>query len=429
MLDQRFVRENLEVVRQAIADKNEKMDLDDFIALDERRRALLRDSEGLKQQRNTVSEEIAQMKRNKEDATATIEAMRAVSAKIKQLDADLAEVQEKLHDLLIRIPNIPHESVPVGKDESDNEEVRRWGTTQEVDFERKPHWDLGEQLDIIDFQRAGKISGSNFVLFKGLGAKLQRAMIQFMLDLHIEKHGYTEIAPPYLVNRTSMFGTGQLPKMEEDMYRTDLDDLFLIPTAEVPVTNMHRDEIIPGEDLPVYYTAYSPCFRREAGSYGRDTRGLMRVHQFDKVEMVKFVRPETSYDELETLVNDSEEVLQMLHIPYRVLTLATGDLSFAAAKCYDLEAWSPGVARWLEVSSCSNFVDFQARRAHIRYRTKEGKARFVHTLNGSGMGMARTMIAVIEHYQTAEGKIRVPEALQPYMGGLKEIGAAGDGKL
>ncbi|MEE2995217.1 MAG: serine--tRNA ligase [Gemmatimonadota bacterium] len=428
MLDQRFVRENLEVVRQAIADKNEKMDLDDFIALDERRRALLRDSEGLKQQRNTVSEEIAQMKRNKEDATATIEAMRAVSAKIKQLDADLAEVQEKLHDLLIRIPNIPHESVPVGKDESDNEEVRRWGTTQEVDFERKPHWDLGEQLDIIDFQRAGKISGSNFVLFKGLGAKLQRAMIQFMLDLHIEKHGYTEIAPPYLVNRTSMFGTGQLPKMEEDMYRTDLDDLFLIPTAEVPVTNMHRDEIIPGEDLPVYYTAYSPCFRREAGSYGRDTRGLMRVHQFDKVEMVKFVRPETSYDELETLVNDSEEVLQILNIPYRVLTLATGDLSFAAAKCYDLEAWSPGVARWLEVSSCSNFVDFQARRAHIRYRTKEGKARFVHTLNGSGMGMARTMIAVIEHYQTAEGKIRVPEVLQPYMGGLKEIGAAGGGK-
>jgi seryl-tRNA synthetase len=428
MLDQRFVRENLEVVRQAIADKNEKMDLDDFIALDERRRALLRDSEGLKQQRNTVSEEIAQMKRNKEDATATIEAMRAVSAKIKQLAADLAEVQEKLHDLLIRIPNIPHESVPVGKDESDNEEVRRWGTTQEVDFERKPHWDLGEQLDIIDFQRAGKISGSNFVLFKGLGAKLQRAMIQFMLDLHIEKHGYTEIAPPYLVNRASMFGTGQLPKMEEDMYRTDLDDLFLIPTAEVPVTNMHRDEIIPGEDLPVYYTAYSPCFRREAGSYGRDTRGLMRVHQFDKVEMVKFVRPETSYDELETLVNDSEEVLQILNIPYRVLTLATGDLSFAAAKCYDLEAWSPGVARWLEVSSCSNFVDFQARRAHIRYRTKEGKARFVHTLNGSGMGMARTMIAVIEHYQTAEGKIRVPEVLQPYMGGLKEIGAAGGGK-
>lgn len=428
MLDQRFVRENLEVVRQAIADKNEKMDLDDFIALDERRRALLRDSEGLKQQRNTVSEEIAQMKRNKEDATATIEAMRAVSAKIKQLDADLAEVQEKLHDLLIRIPNIPHESVPVGKNESDNEEVRRWGTTQEVDFERKPHWDLGEQLDIIDFQRAGKISGSNFVLFKGLGAKLQRAMIQFMLDLHIEKHGYTEIAPPYLVNRTSMFGTGQLPKMEEDMYRTDLDDLFLIPTAEVPVTNMHRDEIIPGEDLPVYYTAYSPCFRREAGSYGRDTRGLMRVHQFDKVEMVKFVRPETSYDELETLVNDSEEVLQILNIPYRVLTLATGDLSFAAAKCYDLEAWSPGVARWLEVSSCSNFVDFQARRAHIRYRSKEGKARFVHTLNGSGMGMARTMIAVIEHYQTAEGKIRVPEVLQPYMGGLKEIGAAGGGK-
>ena len=422
MLDQKFVRENLEVVRKAIADKNEKINMDDFITFDERRRALLRDSEGRKQQRNTVSEEIAQMKRNKEDATAKIEAMRSVSAEIKQLDADLTEVQEKLHDLLIRIPNIPHESVPVGKDESANEEVRRWGTIQEFDFEPKAHWDLGEQLDIIDFQRAGKISGSNFVLFKGQGARLQRAMVQFMLDLHIEKHGYTEVSPPFVVNRDSMFGTGQLPKMEEDMYRTDLDDLFLIPTAEVPVTNMHRDEIISEEDLPVYYTAYSPCFRREAGSYGRETRGLIRLHQFDKVEMVKFVRPETSYDELETLVNDSADVLQLLNIPYRVLTLATGDLSFAAAKCYDLEAWSPGVARWLEVSSCSNFVDFQARRANIRYRTKAGKAQFVHTLNGSGMGMARTMIAVIEHYQTADGKIRVPEVLQPYMGGLKVIG-------
>jgi seryl-tRNA synthetase len=422
MLDQKFVRENLEVVRKAIADKNEKINMDDFITFDERRRALLRDSEGRKQQRNTVSEEIAQMKRNKEDATAKIEAMRSVSAEIKQLDADLTEVQEKLHDLLIRIPNIPHESVPVGKDESANQEVRRWGTIQEFDFEPKAHWDLGEQLDIIDFQRAGKISGSNFVLFKGQGARLQRAMVQFMLDLHIEKHGYTEVSPPFVVNRDSMFGTGQLPKMEEDMYRTDLDDLFLIPTAEVPVTNMHRDEIISEEDLPVYYTAYSPCFRREAGSYGRETRGLIRLHQFDKVEMVKFVRPETSYDELETLVNDSADVLQLLNIPYRVLTLATGDLSFAAAKCYDLEAWSPGVARWLEVSSCSNFVDFQARRANIRYRTKAGKAQFVHTLNGSGMGMARTMIAVIEHYQTADGKIRIPEVLQPYMGGLKVIG-------
>lgn len=422
MLDQRYVRENLEVVRQAIANKNEKVDLDEFITLDERRRTLLRESEGLKQQRNTVSEDIAQMKRNKEDATSAIEAMREVSAKIKQFDAELAEVHERLHDLLVRIPNIPHESVPIGKDESANEEVRRWGETQEVDFERKPHWDLAEELDILDFQRAGKITGSNFVLFKGQGARLQRAMIQFMLDLHIEKHGYTEINPPFVVNRASMFGTGQLPKMEEDMYRTDPDDMFLIPTSEVPVTNMHRDEIIPEEDMPVYYTAYSPCFRREAGSYGRETRGLIRVHQFDKVEMVKFVRPETSYDELETLVNDSEEVLQLLNIPYRVLTLATGDLSFAAAKCYDLEAWSPGVDRWLEVSSCSNFVDFQARRANIRYRTEEGKARFVHTLNGSGMGMARTMIAVIEHYQTAEGKIRVPEVLQPYMGGLKVIG-------
>ncbi|MCY4545031.1 MAG: serine--tRNA ligase, partial [Gemmatimonadetes bacterium] len=289
-------------------------------------------------------------------------------------------------------------------------------------FERKAHWDIGEALDIIDFQRAGKISGSHFVLFKGEGARLQRALIQFMLDLHIRKHGYTEIIPPYIVNRQSMFGTGQLPKMEEDMYRTDMDDLFLIPTAEVPVTNMHRDEILPEDDLPIRYTAYSPCFRREAGSYGRETRGLIRVHQFDKVEMVKFVRPESSYDELETLVNDAEAVLQLLNIPYRVVALCTGELSFAAAKCYDLEAWAPGVNRWLEVSSCSNFEDFQARRSGIRYRDRAGKSRFVHTLNGSGMGMARTLIAVIEHYQTARGSIRIPEVLVPYMGGLKEIG-------
>ncbi len=422
MLDQRFVRNNPETVKQAVANKNERVDVDRFIDLDARRRELLQTSESLKQQRNTVSDEIARMKRGGEDASGRIEAMREVSSRIREIDGDLSEIQDRSQDILVRLPNIPHPSVPVGADESANAEVRRWGATPAVEFERKAHWDIGEALDIIDFQRAGKISGSHFVLFKGEGARLQRALIQFMLDLHIQKHGYTEIIPPYIVNRQSMFGTGQLPKMEEDMYRTDMDDLFLIPTAEVPVTNMHRDEILAEEDLPIYYTAYSPCFRREAGSYGRETRGLIRVHQFDKVEMVKFVRPETSYDELETLVNDAEEVLQLLNIPYRVVVLCTGDLSFAAAKCYDLEAWAPGVNRWLEVSSCSNFEDFQARRSGIRYRNKAGKSQFVHTLNGSGMGMARTLIAVLEHYQTERGSIRIPEVLVPYMGGLKEIG-------
>ncbi len=422
MLDQRFVRNNPETVKQAVANKNERVDVDRFIDLDARRRELLQTSESLKQQRNTVSDEIARMKRGGEDASGRIEAMREVSSRIREIDGDLSEIQDRSQDILVRLPNIPHPSVPVGADESANAEVRRWGATPEVEFERKAHWDIVEALDIIDFQRAGKISGSHFVLFKGEGARLQRALIQFMLDLHIQKHGYTEIIPPYIVNRQSMFGTGQLPKMEEDMYRTDMDDLFLIPTAEVPVTNMHRDEILAEEDLPIYYTAYSPCFRREAGSYGRETRGLIRVHQFDKVEMVKFVRPETSYDELETLVNDAEEVLQLLNIPYRVVVLCTGDLSFAAAKCYDLEAWAPGVNRWLEVSSCSNFEDFQARRSGIRYRNKAGKSQFVHTLNGSGMGMARTLIAVLEHYQTERGSIRIPEVLVPYMGGLKEIG-------
>lgn len=422
MLDQRFVRQYPDAVRQAAANKNERVDVDRFLDLDERRREQLQTVESLKQRRNTVSDEIARMKRDGEDASERIAEMREVSTRIKGIDADLAGLQDSLQAILERLPNIPHSSVPVGADESANVEVRRWGNTPEVEFERKAHWDIGEALDIIDFQRAGKISGSHFVLFKGEGARLQRALIQFMLDLHIRKHGYTEIIPPYIVNRQSMFGTGQLPKMEEDMYRTDMDDLFLIPTAEVPVTNMHRDEILPEDDLPIRYTAYSPCFRREAGSYGRETRGLIRVHQFDKVEMVKFVRPESSYDELETLVNDAEAVLQLLNIPYRVVALCTGELSFAAAKCYDLEAWAPGVNRWLEVSSCSNFEDFQARRSGIRYRDRAGKSRFVHTLNGSGMGMARTLIAVIEHYQTARGSIRIPEVLVPYMGGLKEIG-------
>ena len=420
MLDLRFVRANPDIVREAIANKHERVEFDTYTTLDERRRALLKEAETLKNQRNTVSGEIAQLKREKQNATEKIGAMRGVSLRIKELDGDLSTVEADIQEILRRIPNIPHESVPIG-DESDNEEIRRWGETPEADFERKPHWEIGEALGILDFQRPGKITGSNYMLFTGSGARLERALIQFMLDLHTEKHGYTEVSPPFVVNRDSMFGTGQLPKMEDDMYRINEGDLFLIPTAEVPVTNIHRDEIIPEEELPVRYTAYSPCFRREAGSYGRDTRGLTRLHQFDKVEMVKFVHPDLSYDELETLVGDAEEVLQLLNLPYRVLNLASGDLSFAAAKCYDLEAWAPGIERWQEVSSCSNFDDFQARRADIRFRAKSGKSQLVHTLNGSGLGLPRTLICIIEQYQTAEGKLRIPDVLLPYMGGVKII--------
>ncbi len=420
MLDLRFVRAKPDVVREAIANKNERVEFDAYTTLDERRRALLKEAETLKNQRNVVSGEIAQLKRDKQDATEKIGAMRAVSSRIKELDGDLSAVEADIQNILRRIPNIPHESVPIG-DESDNEVIRQWGETPEADFERKPHWEIGEALGILDFQRPGKITGSNYTLFKGSGARLERALIQFMLDLHTDKHGYTEISPPFVVNRDSMFGTGQLPKMEDDMYRINEDDLFLIPTAEVPVTNIHRDEIIPEEELPIRYTAYSPCFRREAGSYGRDTRGLTRLHQFDKVEMVKFVHPDVSYDELETLVQDAEEVLQLLNLPYRVLNLASGDLSFSAAKCYDLEAWAPGIERWQEVSSCSNFDDFQARRADIRFRAKSGKSQLVHTLNGSGLGLPRTLICIIERYQTADGKVRIPDVLLPYMGGITII--------
>lgn len=421
MLDLKFVRSNPDIVQEAIKNKNERLDFSTYTDRDQRRRDLLKEVEGLKNQRNTESQAIAELKRNQDDAGARITAMREVSSQIKTLDTELSEIEGDIQEILTRIPNIPHESVPVGLDESSNEEVRRWGETAPIDFQRKPHWEIGEALDILDFQRPGKITGSNFMIYKGAGARLERAIIQFMLDLHTQKHGYTEISPPFVVNRDSMFGTGQIPKMEDDMYRIDEDDLFLIPTAEVPLTNIHRGEILVEEELPIRYTAYTPCFRREAGSYGRDTRGLTRLHQFDKVEMVKFTHPDTSYEELESLVRDAEEVLQLLGIPYRVLNLATGDLSFSAAKCYDLEAWAPGIERWQEVSSCSNFVDFQARRSEIRFRTKSGKSQLVHTLNGSGLALPRTLIAVIEHYQTAEGTIRVPEVLQPYMGGLKVI--------
>jgi seryl-tRNA synthetase len=422
MLDPKFVRGNLDRVRAAIKAKGEKVDLDAYIALDKERLALLTEVDALKAERNRVSEEIAREVKAGDDSTAKIEKMRAVSKRIKEYDDKMKDLETELEASILWMPNIPHPSVPIGRSEEDNKIVRTWGEKPTFDFEPLMHWDIAEALDIVDFKRATTVSASNFVIFKGAGARLVRAIINFMLDLHTRKHGYKEIWPPSLVNRASMTGTGQLPKLAEDMYHCEVDDLFLIPTAEVPVTNMHRDEILDGADLPVYYTAYTPCFRREAGSYGKDTRGLNRVHQFDKVEMVKFVAPETSYDELEKLVGDAEEVLQAFGLHYRVNMLCTGELSFSASKCYDLEAWSPAQKKWLEVSSCSNFEDFQARRMGVRYRPAQGeKARLVHTLNGSGIALPRTIIAILETYQTKDGKVRVPNALVPYMDGIEVI--------
>lgn len=416
MLDLHFIREHPDQVRKALRDRGDKTDLDQLLTFDKKRRSIIQEADALKAERNRVSDEIAQWKKAGKDILDKINAMREVSEKIKALDDFLREIEKEIHSILIRIPNIPHASVPVG-DASANRVIREWGEKPSFDFTPKAHWDIGPSLGIIDFERASLLSGSNFVVFKGPGAKLVRGLINFMLDLHVNKHGYTEVWVPAVVKREMMFGTGQLPKLEEDMYSLEKDDLFLIPTAEVPVTNLHREEILNGDALPIYYTAYTPCFRREAGSYGADTRGLIRVHQFDKVEMVKFVLPETSYEELERLLQNAEEVLQLLEIPYRVVCLATGDLSFSAAKCYDIEAWAPGIGRWLEVSSCSNFEDFQARRMNIRFRRKKGeKPEFVHTLNGSGLALPRTLIALLENFQTDEGTVVIPEALRPYVG-------------
>ncbi len=417
MLDLRFIRENPEIVRQAIKNKNVEIDLNPLLELDKKRREIIKEADRLKENRNRVSEKIGILKKRGETAESAISEMRKVSEKIKELDKTLREVEEEIGEIQIRIPNIPHPSVPVGPDSTYNKIVKEWGEIPEFDFKVSLHWEIGPELGILDFERGSRLSGSNFVSFAGIGARLERALINFMLDLHVEKHGYKEVWVPAVVKREMMFGTGQLPKLEEDMYVVEKDDLFLIPTAEVPVTNLHREEILNGEMLPIKYTAYTPCFRREAGSYGADTRGLMRIHQFDKVEMVKFVKPETSYDELEFLLKDAEEVLQLLEIPYRVALLATGDLSFAAAKCYDIEAYAPGIDKWLEVSSCSNFEDFQARRMNLRFRRKKGaKPEYVHTLNGSGVALPRTLIAIIENYQTDEGTIVVPEVLRKYVG-------------
>ena len=417
MLDLRFIRENPAIVEQAIKNKNVEIDLNRLLKLDKKRREIIKEADRLKENRNRVSEEIGKLKKRGETAESVISEMRKVSEKIKELDKTLREVEEEIWEIQIRIPNVPHPSVPIGSDSSYNKIVKEWGEIPEFDFEVKPHWEIGSELGIIDFERGSRLSGSNFVSFAGIGARLERALINFMLDLHVEKHGYKEVWVPAVVKREMMFGTGQLPKLEEDMYVIEKDDLFLIPTAEVPVTNLHREEILSGDILPLKYTAYTPCFRREAGSYGADTRGLMRIHQFDKVEMVKFVKPETSYDELESLLKDAEEVLQLLEIPYRVALLATGDLSFAAAKCYDIEAYAPGIDKWLEVSSCSNFEDFQARRMNLRFRREKGaKPEYVHTLNGSGIALPRTVIAIIENYQTDEGTILVPKVLRKYLG-------------
>ena len=422
MLDAKFIRKDPEAVRAGLAKRNTKVNLDLFLSLDEKRREIIRKAEQLKNKRNTVSQEIARRKKEKKDTDAIIAEMQQVSRDIRSMDEEARETEEQLNNILLTLPNLPHESVPVGKDDSDNEEVRRWGTPTQFSFEPKAHWDLGEDLGILDFGTAAKVTGARFTFYKGLGTRLERSLFTFMMDLHSMKHGYTEIFPPFMVNRRSMIGTGQLPKFEEDAFKVEGTDYYLIPTAEVPVTNMHREQILDGAQLPIRYCAYSACFRSEAGAAGRDTRGLIRQHQFNKVELVKFVKPETSYDELESLTNDAEDVLKELGLPYRVVNLCSGDLGFSSAKTYDLEVWLPSYQRYVEISSCSNFEDFQARRADIKFRDgAKGKPQYVHTLNGSGVAVGRTVAAILENYQQEDGSVIIPERLRPYMGGIDRI--------
>ncbi|EBF5121058.1 serine--tRNA ligase [Listeria monocytogenes] len=423
MLDVKLLRNNFDEVKQKLQNRGEDLgEFEKFGELDKRRRTLIVETEALKSQRNEVSQEIAKLKREKQDADAKIEEMRVVGDRIKTLDIELREIDEKLDMILMSIPNIPHESTPVGESEDDNVEIRKWGEVREFDFEPKAHWDLGTDLDILDFENAAKVTGSRFVFYKKLGARLERALINFMMDLHSNEHGYEEMLPPYMVNRASMTGTGQLPKFEEDAFLIEAEDYFLIPTAEVPVTNYHRKDILKAEDLPRKYTAFSACFRSEAGSAGRDTRGLIRQHQFNKVELVQFVKPEDSYAALEKLTGNAEEVLRRLELPYRVLSMCTADLGFTAAKKYDLEVWIPSYNSYREISSCSNFESFQARRANIRFRREPGsKPEYVHTLNGSGLALGRTVAAILENYQDADGSVRIPKVLQGYMGGIEKI--------
>jgi seryl-tRNA synthetase len=416
MLDARFVRENIDMIKTALEKRNYEIDLSEFLSIEAERLKLLKESEELRNKRNVVSEEIGKLKRQKQNTDALVAEMKGVSDRIKEIDDMLRGIEEKTELFLLNIPNIPHESVPAGKDETGNVEIRKWCQLRQFDFEPLNHWDIAETLGIIDFETGAKIAGARFSLMKGAGAKLERALMNFMLDVNTSK-GYKEIFPPLLVNRESMTGTGQLPKFEAELFRTVDPEFYLIPTAEVPVTNIHRGEILMEEQLPIYYTAYTPCFRREAGSYGKDVRGLIRQHQFNKVELVKFTRPEDSYNELGKLTADAEDILQKLGLPYRTVVLCTGDMGFSAAKTYDIEAWLPGQKRYREISSCSNFGDFQSRRANIRFK-REGKkgTEFVHTLNGSGLAIGRTLVAILENYQQKDGTVVVPEALRQYMG-------------
>lgn len=425
MLDIKYLRQNFEEVKAKLQHRGEDLsDLDQFEALDTKRRELIAKTEELKAKRNIVTKEIAELKKNKQDAQDKIKEMRAVGDEIKTIDEALRTVEEKLQLMMLSIPNIPHESTPIGESEDDNVEVRVWGDVPHTDFEQKPHWELATDLGLLDFEKAAKVTGSRFVFYKGLGARLERALINFMMDLHAEEHGYEEMLPPYMVNRDSMTGTGQLPKFEEDAFKLEGWDYFLVPTAEVPVTNYYRDDILAADQLPQKFVAYSASFRSEAGSAGRDTRGLIRQHQFNKVELVQFVKPEESYDRLEELTQHAETVLQKLELPYRVLSMCTADLGFTAAKKYDIEVWMPSNDTYREISSCSNFEDFQARRSGIRFRREEkSKPEFVHTLNGSGLAVGRTVAAILENYQNADGSITVPTALQPYMGGKAIISA------
>ncbi len=426
MLDIKFVRDNRDAVERMLEQRGYDMDLQTILSLDQQRREAIQEVESLKHERKVVSDQIAQMKKKGEAATQIISRMRQASQRIKELDGKLGEVEAEIHRSLLLMPNVPHESVPVGKDENDNPVVKRWGEITQFSFAPKPHWELGESLGILDFERAAKITGARFTLYWGLGAQLERALINFMLDLHTTKHGYVEVLPPFVVNSSAMMGTGQLPKFREDLFKLEDWDYYLVPTAEVPVTNIFMNEILEEEDLPLCYTAYTPCFRSEAGSYGKDTRGLIRQHQFNKVELVKFTTPERSYDELESLLLDAEEVLQKLELPYQVVTLCTGDLGFSAAKTYDIEVWIPGQQAFREISSCSNFGDFQARRANIRYRPKgKKKIAYPYTLNGSGLAVGRTLVAIMENWQQEDGSVVIPPALRTYMGGVDIIGSQG----
>ena len=422
MLDVKFLRENLDEVKGRMATRGGQIDWDEFVRIDRERREALANIERLKEKKNRLSGEIGKLKKSGGDAAVLMREGEEVSEAIRNSEGPLADIEARFERFMLRLPNLPHPSVKVGKNEAENREMRRWGDPPQFEFQAKNHWDIGEELGILDFTRAAKIAGARFAVYRDGGAKLERALINFMLDLHTTENGYKEMLPPALANRTALVGTGQLPKFEEDLFHLAPGDYFLIPTAEVPLTNLHREEMIEREDLPIKYVAYTPCFRSEAGSYGKDVRGLIRLHQFNKVEMVKFAEPENSYDELEAMVHDAEEVLKRLKIPYRVVELCTGDMGFGSAKTYDIEVWLPGQNTYREISSCSNCEDFQARRANIRYRKeKKGRPIFVHTLNGSGLAVGRTFVAVLENYQQKDGSVIIPEALRPYMGGLERI--------